>query len=169
MDHIEESVEHLAALQREHLRRATRSQRLANSATRALSRPLSVIFVTIAVAVWVLGNAGADRIHLRAVEQSPFPELALVLGFVAVVVALLILTTQRHSEELAERRSELTLQIALLSERKVAKLIELLEEQRRDNPMLTSRVDVEAEQMAAPADPQSTLGRIEAAKPDESI
>ena len=81
----------------------------------------------------------------------------------ALLVALLILTTQRHDEELAESRAQLTLHIAMLSERKIAKIIALLEEQRRDNPMLPSRVDVEAADMAQPADHDIALTLIDEA------
>ena len=80
-----------------------------------------------------------------------------------MLIALLILTTQRHQDQLAERRSQLTLQVAILSERKVAKIIELLEEQRRESPMLASRVDEEAAAMAQPVDPKQALKDIEEA------
>ena len=81
----------------------------------------------------------------------------------AFLVALLILTTQRHEDVLAERRAQLTLQIAVLAEKKIAKVIELLEEQRRDNPMLADRVDAEANSMARAADPLAHSDRIETA------
>ncbi|WP_202618054.1 DUF1003 domain-containing protein [Aureimonas leprariae] len=72
----------------------------------------------------------------------------------------MILTTQRHQDKLAEKRSQLTLQISLLNERKIAKVIALLEEQRRDSPMLPSRIDVEAAEMARSSDPIETLERL---------
>ncbi|WP_267389737.1 hypothetical protein [Sphingomonas sp. GC_Shp_3] len=78
-------------------------------------------------------------------------------------MALLILTTQRHGEELAESRAQLTLHIAMLSERKIAKVIELLEEQRRDNLMLPSRVDHEAAEMAQASDHEVTLSLLDEA------
>jgi uncharacterized membrane protein len=49
------------------------------------------------------------------------------------------------------------LQLALLGEQKTAKVIELLEEFRRDNPLIRNRVDQEAEDMAQLADPQRVL------------
>jgi uncharacterized membrane protein len=52
------------------------------------------------------------------------------------------------------------LELAILSEQKTAKVIQLLEESRRDNPLIRSRVDQEAEAMAQPADPQSVLDAI---------
>jgi uncharacterized membrane protein len=72
------------------------------------------------------------------------------------------LTTQRHEDVLAEKRARLTLQIAVLSEKKIAKIIELLEDQRRENPLLTSRPDTEAASMASATDPEASLAELEA-------
>jgi len=47
---------------------------------------------------------------------------------------------------------QVTLELAILSEQKTAKVIQLLEESRRDNPLIRDRVDQEAEAMAQPAD-----------------
>ena len=100
--------------------------------------------------------------HVTGHQGFPFPDLGFIATIGALLVALLILTPQRrHEEELAESRAQLTLHIAMLSERKIAKVIELLEEQRRDNPLLPSRIDDEATEMAQPADHKTTLGLID--------
>jgi uncharacterized membrane protein len=64
----------------------------------------------------------------------------------------LILITQRREDELAGHRDQLTLQLGILSEQKSAKIIELLEELRRDAPDLRNRLDPEATAMSTPAD-----------------
>ena len=69
----------------------------------------------------------------------------------------MILTAQRRDDELAELREQLTLELALLSEQKTAKMIELLEEFRRDTPLVENRKDDQADAMAQPADPQSVV------------
>ena len=63
---------------------------------------------------------------------------------------------------LAEKRSQLTLQIAILSERKIAKLIGMLDDLRIAIPSVPSHRDAEAEEMAKPADPIATMELIEA-------
>ncbi|WP_207210943.1 hypothetical protein, partial [Lichenibacterium minor] len=55
---------------------------------------------------------------------------------------------------------QLTLELSILSEKKSAKIIELLEELRRDLPAVRNRVDEEASEMAKPADPQAVLQAI---------
>jgi hypothetical protein len=62
--------------------------------------------------------------------------------------------------DLLDLREQLTLELAILSEQKTAKVIQLLEESRRDNPLIRNRVDQEAEAMAQPADPRSVLDAI---------
>ena len=68
--------------------------------------------------------------------------------------------TQRREEELARHRAQLTLHLVALSEQKIAKVIDLLEEQRRENPMLPTRDDREAQEMAQASDPDHVLNRI---------
>jgi uncharacterized membrane protein len=70
---------------------------------------------------------------------------------------VLILTTQRRDDQLASYRAQLTIELAILSEQKSAKIISLLEEQRRDHPHLENRADNEAAAMAEAADPQAVL------------
>ena len=163
-DHMREAVQRLEEMHSQHRSRSTLVQRFANRVTFALGRPGVIIALVAVVAAWVLGNLSAAPLHLRALEPAPFPDLGLALGFGAVVVALLILSTQQHGEQLAERRAELTLQMAILAERKVAKVIELLEAQRAENPLLETRRDAEAEQLARAADPREALKQIEASQ-----
>ncbi len=44
------------------------------------------------------------------------------------------------------------LELAILNDQKLSKIIGLLEEARTDNPMITDRVDGEAQAMKTPAD-----------------
>jgi uncharacterized membrane protein len=120
------------------------------------------MIVLVLVIFWMIGNYAAERAGVKALEEPPFPELGLILTVVALIVALLILTTQRHEQLLAEKRSQLTLQIAILSERKIAKLIGMLDDLRIAIPSVSSHRDAEAEEMAKSADPIATMEMIEA-------
>lgn len=159
----EATVEQLARLYDRHDQRTTPVQRMANRFTFALGQPASLVIIFGIAIAWIIGNYVARAMGSTALEEFPFPDLGFMATISALLVALLILTTQRHDEELAESRAQLTLHIAMLSERKIAKIIALLEEQRRDNPMLPSRVDVEAADMAQPADHDIALTLIDEA------
>lgn len=159
----EATVDQLAKLYDRHDQRTTRVQRLANRVTSVLGKPMSLVVIFGVAIAWIIGNYVARAAGSMALEEFPFPDLGFIATICALLVALLILTTQRHDEELAENRAQLALHIAMLSERKIAKIIELMEEQRRDNPLLPSRIDHEAATMAQPADHETALGRIEEA------
>ena len=167
LDHVDETVEQLFRLYERQDQRTGRVQRIANRITVALARPVALVAIFGVVLAWTIGNMTARAIGSPALEEFPFPDLGFILTVAALLVALLILTTQRHEEEQAERRARLTLHIAALSEKKIAKVIALLEEQRRDNPLLPSRHDPEATRMAVTVDPASHLEHLE--KIDEAM
>ena len=159
--HEEATVQQLAELYDQHEQAVSPVQRFANRMTAALGRPLAVAIIVGLVIAWMVGNYAARLMGSKAFEEFPFPDLGFLVTVAALTVALLILTTQRHEEELADKRARLTLQVAVLSEKKIAKLIQLMEEQRRDNPLLPSRADREADEMATATDPRSSLEQLE--------
>ncbi|WP_425229250.1 DUF1003 domain-containing protein [Sphingomonas sp.] len=155
--HVEQTVEQLGRLYEDHDQRTSPVQRLANRLTAVLGRPWSLLVIAGSVIIWTAGNYAARLSGSIALEEFPFPDLGFVATIAALLVALLILTTQRHQDDIADRRARLTLQIATLSEKKIAKIIDLLEEQRRDNPLLPIREDEVATSMARPVDPNGEL------------
>ncbi len=87
--------------------------------------------------------------------------MELILTVVAFEIAVMILTSQRRADRFANLREQMTLEATLLTEQKTRKIIELLEELRRDSPGIKDRLDIEAEQMAARADPHKVLAVTE--------
>jgi uncharacterized membrane protein len=82
------------------------------------------------------------------------------VSLAALYTTVLILAAQRRENELASHHEHLTLELAILSEQKTAKIISLLEELRVDHPDIHDRIDDEAAAMSAPTDPQSVLETI---------
>ncbi len=158
---VVDTVERLAELHRVHDRATPTVQRVVNAATGLIGRPVSLMLLLAIIAAWIVGNLLAQGAGWRALDVFPFPDLALVATVAALLVAIAILASQRHQEQLADRRAQLTLQLAALSEKKIAKVIEMLEEQRRESPFLASRRDPQAEALARPADADEELGRFD--------
>lgn len=107
-----------------------------------------------------LANLGAAWLGHEPVDPPPFAWLQGVVGLLALYIAVLILATQRREDQLAGHREQLTLELAILGEQKAAKIIQLLEEMRHDDPSLRNRVDHKAPTLSAPADPQAVLDAI---------
>ncbi len=158
--HVETTVKQMAELHGEHVRRATRLQRVSEAATSLMGRPSAAIGILLSMAVWIGLNLIAPRLGLPQPDPPPFGFLELTVGALALSMTILILVSQRRADVAAVHRSQLTLQLASVSEQKIAKVIELLEEQRRENPVLPDRTDVQAAEMSVASDPKQVLARI---------
>jgi len=159
-DHIEAAVQQMADLHADNVRDTTPLQHLVLWITTTLSRPSVLALALLFVVAWIAFNMAAPALGLHAFDPPPFALLEMAATVVALFTTLLILATQRREEHLARRRSQLTLQLSVLSEQKIAKVISLLEEQRRESPILRTREDREANDMAESADPRHVLDRI---------
>jgi uncharacterized membrane protein len=160
-EHVEKSARAIAEVHRDHDRRAGPVQRIVERVTALFARPATITFIAAVVALWVAWNGWVAGRGGRALDPPPFGWLELAATVAAFFLASLILATQRREDLIARQRAQLTLELALLSDQKTAKLIALMEEMRRDSPLIADRVDEESDAMSQPADAQSVLEAIE--------
>lgn len=158
--HIEETITAIAKLHADHRKESGRLQNFVDRLTAAVGQPVCIVWLSVFVSVWVVGNVAAPFIGIESWDAPPFPWLEAIGSVVALYITILILATQRREDQLASYREQLTLELAILSEQKSAKIIALLEEMRRDSPTLKNRVDDEAAAMSIAADPQAVLDAI---------
>ena len=109
--------------------------------TAVIGQPASIAILTVALLLWVSGNLIAKWTGHRPLDPIPFTWLQTVATVGALYAAGLILVTQRHADDLAARREKLILQLTMLSDDKISKIIQLLEEMRQDDPRLARRED----------------------------
>jgi len=159
-DHIEMTVQRMAELHAQQLESQSPLQRKVTRLILTLSRPRAVVIAAGLVLLWMLVNILSPQFGWRVFDPPPFQWLELIATVVALFTTMMILATQAREDEAARRRSQLTLQLASLSDQKLAKVIQLLQEQRRDNPQLADRHDHDADAMTRPADPAQVLDRI---------
>jgi len=155
--HIEQTVQAIARLHTAHHRRATSWQLLVDRMTDVVARPAFIGAVTLAVLAWIGFNLALQQFAGWRIDPAGFPRLQGLGELSAIYITALVLMSQRRKDELSELREQLNLELAILTEQKVAKLIALNEEMRRDNPQLADRVDHQADAMSKPADPQAVL------------
>lgn len=152
-EHIETTIQAISDMQARHQLRATPSQRAFVLMAGLVARPRFLGVVTFAILLWVSANLAASRFGWQAWDPPPFNWLQGLVSTAALYTAVIILIAQKRDDELTSLREQLTLELAILSERKSAKTIQLLEELRRDLPSVANRVDAEASAMSEPADP----------------
>jgi len=158
--HIENAVDALARLHAEHHKNSTPSQRTLGGLTLVLAQHWFIAGLSVAVAGWIAFNLLGSRLGYAPPDPPPFEWLGFALALSSLYMILLVYANQRRDDQLAEIREQLTLELALLNEHKTAKIIELLEELRRDIPIVDNRLDSQAKQMARPIEPERVLEAI---------
>jgi len=156
-NHILESAEANARLFAEHHQGSTTHDRLIRRLTLMVAEPRSLLVLSVFIAGWMGSNFVLMQLGRKAFDPPPFSALQGIIGVIGVYLVLFILATQRRDEVLVDRREQLILQLTIIGDRKNAKIIELLEEMRRDSPDIKDRVDAEAESLAVVAEPEIVL------------
>jgi uncharacterized membrane protein len=165
--HIDETIASLVALRQNHRKAAAPLQRLVTELTDKLSRPQTVLVLTVIIVAWIALNLALPFAGHLALDPPPFFWLDGALSLISVYMLFLVLASQRNESQLERRRELLSLELAVRGEEKTAKVIALLEELRRDMPQVRDRVDREAVSMATPADTASVIAAI-GEKPTEA-
>jgi uncharacterized membrane protein len=158
-DHIQQTINTIAGVHVRHQRQATRAHRFVEGAVAWVARPGFIALLTVFVAGWVAANLILAA-KGQAFDPPPFPILQDIGTLTALYITVLILITTQREKEIGEHREQLTLELAILSEQKSAKIIQLIEEARRDNPLIGDRHDAEAKELSVPADPEAVLDAI---------
>ena len=159
-EHVAHTVETVAGLHARAEHSMTRHERVMERLARALGRPSAVYVATLAIAAWTIGN-GVASAGGSAIDRPPFAWLGTFTSVAALLATMVILTNQNRQARHAEQRARLELQVNLLAEQKTTKVIELLEELRRDLPIVRDRVDPVAEAMKASVDPAKVMDVLE--------
>jgi uncharacterized membrane protein len=159
-DHIDETILAIAKLRAEHRDKATSLQRKVDGMVKLLGRPQFIGLVSLVIVGWIGLNLICGALGAPVIDAPPFPWLGEAISLTSLLMVVLILISQQREDLLARHREMLILELAILSEQKIAKVIQLLEESRRDNPSMRDRHDPEAETMGQAANTQSVLNAI---------
>jgi uncharacterized membrane protein len=158
--HLEDTFQAIARVRAEHNRKATLLERIVDKLTGRAGRPGFVVLLTLIIVSWIGLNSFLLLLGKKPIDEPPFFWMQGAVSLAALYTTVLILATQQRENELASHHEHLTLELAILSEQKTAKIISLLEELRVDHPDIHDRIDDEAAAMSAPTDPQSVLETI---------
>ncbi len=150
-DILDKDIETIVDMRMVAERKVGRHQRMIEKVTNSIGRPLALYLILLIVLLWILLSGFHKYLGLPNFDPPPFSWLQDTVG----VSALLI--TQNRQAKMTEQRRHLDLQITLLTERKVSKLITLIEDLRKDIPSVKNHQDAEAQAMKEPIDPHTAL------------
>jgi uncharacterized membrane protein len=159
--HIDQNIDGIVAFQeREHEKVGTSQRRLEIVST-LIGRPLYLVSLLSMVGLWIAVNGIAAYRGAAPVDPPPFVWLTGFLTLAALVTTTVVLFAQNRQSKLESQRAHLDLQVNLLTEQKVTKLIRLIEELRRDLPMVKDRHDPEAVALQQRTDTSRVLSALE--------
>jgi uncharacterized membrane protein len=160
-----QSLETVLALRAREEEEIGKHQRLVERVTSAVGRPRTIYVTLVFVASWIAYNLAARSWGWRTPDAPPFVWLDSLVTLASLLMTTIVLTTQNRQAMHADRRARLDLQVNLLAEQKVAKLIALVEELRRDLPNVRNRKDSIAEAMTKAVDPEAVLTALDEPRP----
>jgi uncharacterized membrane protein len=159
-DRIDQNIETMVALQRREREMTSVSQRLIERMSRFIGRPAYLLGLLVFVLGWVGTNVGTP-LGIAPFDPPPFAMLDGILTFSALVTTTIVLIAQNRQTKREQQHRHLDLQVSLLTEQKVTKLIHLVEELRRDLPMVKNRDDPQATVLQETADTAAVISAMD--------
>ncbi|MGO8975169.1 MAG: DUF1003 domain-containing protein [Steroidobacteraceae bacterium] len=160
--HIAENIENIAAFQLREHQKLGESQRRIGSIGDIVGRPGYLLSLLSLIVVWIAANGLGPRFGWSLpLDRPPFAWLQGFLTLAGVITATVVLIAQNRHARLDSQRGHLGLQLSLLTEQKVTKLIHLLEELRHDLPMVEDRHDSEVVALQQHTDAAQVLSALE--------
>jgi uncharacterized membrane protein len=154
------NVEAITSHQDRSTQSITADRRILNKIAAFFARP-GFLYAQIGFfAIWI----GCTQLAERNIIAKNFPQFDLHLHGLEIASLLIsteVLIAQAHQEKVEQERTHLAIQLDLVTEQKIAKLISLVEELRTDLPNVKNRNDAEADEMKQSIDPQAILNIIQ--------
>lgn len=170
---IRRNISAVAEIQQREAARRSRQERIADWITE-FSGSMPFVYIHAAwFAVWILLNVGLFHVpHLTDFDPFPFGLLTLIVSLEAIFLSTFVLISQNRLSRLSEQRAELDLQINLLAEHKIAKILEMLDSMAQQlgtmNKRFEGRADPDVEALKQSADPQEVLSVMEEVVKEEA-
>jgi uncharacterized membrane protein len=128
--------------------------------------PAYFAFAVAFILLWMLVNGWGAHAGWHPIDAPPFSWLQGLVSSNALLLTVAVLIRQNRMAQVAEHRSHLDLQINLLSEQKVTKILQIVDELQRDLTALRGRPDSEVTEMTKPADTHALMHAIKQKQTD---
>jgi len=154
---VERNIASINRNKKEHEASKSFEQRLADRLTSFTGSMWFVYLHTAWFVLWIVVNLGL--LGLPAFDPPPFGVLTLIVSLEAIFLSTFVLISQNRDADAQERREELDLQINLLSEHEVTRILYLAD-------LIADKLDVrrpeslELEDLEEDVEPDSLLAEL---------
>ena len=155
---LQRNIEALQERRRAEVRSASVQDRIAEAITR-FSGSMKFVYVHLALyGFWIVANLG--WVPVVKPWDPTFVVLAMIASVEAIFLSTFILITQNRMAALADRRAELDLQISLLAEHEVTKLVAMVDAIAK-HLGIGHEADEEVEELKRNVAPEAVLDALE--------
>lgn len=159
---IEANLDKIDLFARRQDQKISTEQRIIERICLIFGTPRFFILFLVVCALWIVADYADRRISGEFFDAPPFSELQGIISLMGVMITIAVLIRQNRLARVEGHRAHLELQVNLLAEQKTTKIIQLLEELRRDMPDVRDRNDEHAEILQEIVNPDAVLQAIEA-------
>jgi uncharacterized membrane protein len=139
---IQKNIRRMLAMRQQEERAASTLNRVVDSVSRFAGSIPFVITHAVVFGLWLLINSRILPI-LPAWDPYPFVMLAMAASVEAIFLSTFVLITQNRQAILADKRAELDLQIGLLTEHEVTRLLQMMDELLKHHKIQMESRDLE--------------------------
>ncbi|MCX7150674.1 MAG: DUF1003 domain-containing protein [Rhodocyclales bacterium] len=169
-DQISQNIEAVLDFYAREEKKISVSQRCMERISRFVGQPVFIGIILFFVTLWIVANIALREFGRAEFDPAPYFWLQGIVGLSALLTTTVVLGKQNRLAKLEEQRAHLDLKVNLLTEQKAAKLIDLMEELRRDLPNVRDRHDSEAVALQQSMNPDLVLAALdERSEPDERL
>lgn len=124
---VRRNIDALLEVRRQMDREKSRSERIADAITAFTGSMRSVAVHSVFYGGWLFTNMGLIP-GIKPWDPFPFVMLAMIASVEAIFLSTFVLISQNRMAAMADRRAELDLQISLLSEHEITRIVTLVDQ-----------------------------------------
>ena len=156
----QENLEVLADFKDREEAQMSGAQAFIEKISRFFGNPAYFAFVLGFIVAWIAVNLWGLNAGWRHVDAPPFFALQGLVSSNALLLTIAVLIRQNRMAQVAEHRSHVDLQVNLLTEQKVTKILQLVDELQRELTALRPRPDADVAELTKPADAHALMHAI---------
>ena len=163
--HLQEQIDLIAKHEQEFLAQRTSSEKLGDRMASFIGSLTYVAVHIILFSAWIVWNTFSIY-ALPHFNPPPFPILDVLFAFEAILVASFILMRQGRMSRRAERRDHLNLQIDLISEKEITKVLQLVRAMCSQMGLKNVAEDAELHELSQETSVETLSQRLEDTLPE---
>ena len=162
--HIQRNIRSVARMDQQTLDDRSYSDRLADWVNRQASRMSFIVMHIIWFTSWMWFNRGGAAV--KPFDPYPFPLLSLMTALEAIFLSLFILMSTNRANRQADQRAHLDLQVNLLAENEMTKVLLMLQALCRIHGLKEAE-DPELQELRKQTEPEAMIRDLNEALPNE--